>query len=147
METVNYVSNNYKYYVAYNLIAMQEERRRRAVHKEETIVGAATWCTDISGRFLQHDPRLIGRGKSGQLRNRGSSINNLPRCVQVRSRAGQNWPMLRRYLRAICRRSLRRGGEVIGSLLRLRRPRTRGDARGDLLRQPGLQVVLMRRAR
>jgi len=29
-ETVNYVSNIYKYYVAYKLIAMQEEQRRKA---------------------------------------------------------------------------------------------------------------------
>ena len=29
-ETVNYVSNNYKYYVAYKLIAMQEEQHHRA---------------------------------------------------------------------------------------------------------------------
>jgi hypothetical protein len=29
-ETVNYVSNIYKYYVAYKLIAVQEERRRNA---------------------------------------------------------------------------------------------------------------------
>ena len=29
-ETVNYVSNIYKYYVAYKLIALQEEQRRKA---------------------------------------------------------------------------------------------------------------------
>jgi len=29
-ETVNYVSNIYKYYVAYKLIAVQEEQRRKA---------------------------------------------------------------------------------------------------------------------
>jgi len=29
-ETVNYVSNIYKYYVAYKLIAEQEEQRRKA---------------------------------------------------------------------------------------------------------------------
>jgi len=30
METVSYVSNIYKYYVAYKLIAVQEEQRRKA---------------------------------------------------------------------------------------------------------------------
>jgi len=29
-ETVNYVSNIYKYYVTYKLIAMQEEQRQKA---------------------------------------------------------------------------------------------------------------------
>jgi hypothetical protein len=29
-ETVSYVTNNYKYYIAYKLIAIQEEERRKS---------------------------------------------------------------------------------------------------------------------